>query len=96
MGHTGVSLVEFSCTAGFPVIWTNRWRAKRDALTFALLLLLYMVIYQIDELSVFVAAVVTLRASKLEEKHGRILKLISGMLMLTLSRGDARQSRADE
>ena len=28
---------------------------------------------------------VTLRASKLEEKHGRILKLVGGMLLLTLS-----------
>lgn len=38
-----------------------------------------------DELGIFLAAVVTLRASKLEEKHGRILKLIGGMLMLALA-----------
>ncbi len=82
----GVSLVEFSCTAGFPVLWTNLVAAQNVApLTFALLLLLYMVIYQIDELGIFLAAVVTLRVSKLEEKHGRILKLISGALMLTLA-----------
>lgn len=82
----GVSLVEFSCTAGFPVLWTNLVTAQNVApLTFALLLLLYMLIYQIDELAIFMAAVVTLRASKLEEKHGRILKLIGGTLMLTLA-----------
>ncbi len=82
----GVSLVEFSCTAGFPVIWTNMLAAQGvSALTFVLLLTLYMVIYQIDELGIFLAAVLTLRASKLEEKHGRILKLIGGMLMLTLA-----------
>ncbi|MDF1515157.1 MAG: hypothetical protein P1S60_15210, partial [Anaerolineae bacterium] len=82
----GVSLVEFSCTAGFPVLWTNLVSAQNvSALTFGLLLLLYMVIYQIDELGIFAAAVITLRVSKLEEKHGRILKLIGGMLMLTLS-----------
>jgi hypothetical protein len=44
-----------------------------------------MVIYQIDELGIFLVAVLTLRASKLEEKHGRILKLVGGMLMLTLA-----------
>ncbi len=82
----GVSLVEFSCTAGFPVLWTNLVAAQAvTPLTFALLLLLYMVIYQIDELGIFLAAVITLRASKLEEKHGRILKLIGGTLMLTLA-----------
>jgi len=44
-----------------------------------------MLIYQIDEIGIFLAAVFTLRASRLEEKHGRILKLMGGMLMLTLA-----------
>ena len=82
----GVSLVEFSCTAGFPVLWTNLLVAQGvTALTFAALLFVYMLIYQLDELVIFGVAVVTLRASKLEEKQGRILKLISGVLMLTLA-----------
>jgi cytochrome c biogenesis protein CcdA len=82
----GASLVEFSCTAGFPVLWTNLLAAQGvTALTFIGLLGLYMVIYQMDELAIFMAAVVSLRASKLEEKHGRILKLIGGTLMLTLA-----------
>jgi hypothetical protein len=50
-----------------------------------MLLILYMVIYQLDEMVIFFTAVYTLRASKLEEKQGRILKLIGGVLMLTLS-----------
>lgn len=53
--------------------------------TFVLLLLLYMLIYQIDELGIFLVAVFTLKSSKLEEKHGRLLKLIGGMLMLALA-----------
>lgn len=82
----GVSLVEFSCTAGFPVLWTNLLITQQAAaLTFVLLLLLYMLIYQIDELGIFLFAVFTLKAGKLEEKHGRILKLVGGMLMLTLA-----------
>jgi hypothetical protein len=82
----GVSLVEFSCTAGFPLLWTNLLIAQGvTAVTFVLLLLLYMLIYQLDELAIFLAAVYTLRASKLEEKQGRILKLAGGMLMLTLA-----------
>lgn len=82
----GASLVEFSCTAGFPVLWTNLLVAQGvTALTFVALLILYMLIYQIDEIGIFLAAVFSLRASKLEEKHGRILKLIGGALMLTLA-----------
>jgi cytochrome c biogenesis protein CcdA/thiol-disulfide isomerase/thioredoxin len=82
----GVSLVEFSCTAGFPVLWTNLLAAQgAGTAAFLLLLLLYLIIYQADEMVIFGAAVYSLRASRLEEKHGRILKLIGGMLMLTLA-----------
>lgn len=82
----GVSMVEFACTAGFPVIWTNILTSQNvNGAAFVLLLLLYMLIYQLDEIVIFFASVVTLKSSRVEEKHGRILKLISGMLMLTLS-----------
>ena len=82
----GVSLVEFTCTAGFPVLWTNLVSSQNvPIITFLLLLLVYLVVYQLDELGLFLAAVFTLRSSKVEEKHGRILKLIGGVLMVTLS-----------
>ncbi len=68
------------------MIWANLVAAQNVApLTFVLLLLLYMLIYQIDELAIFGVAVVTLKANRLEEKHGRILKLIGGTLMLALA-----------
>lgn len=82
----GVSFVELACTAGFPVLWTNIV-AARDVtpMVFALLLGLYMLVYQLDELVIFGAAVVTMRATKLQEKQGRLLKLVGGMLMLSLA-----------
>ncbi|MEN4041168.1 MAG: hypothetical protein ROW39_02400 [Anaerolineaceae bacterium] len=82
----GVSLVEFSCTAGFPVLWTNILVAAGvETMQFVGLLLIYMLIYQIDELVIFLTVVFTLKASRLEEKQGRILKLVGGSLMLTLA-----------
>ncbi len=82
----GASLVEFSCTAGFPVLWSNLVAAQGvTALTFIGLLAIYMLVYQVDELAIFLTAVFSLRASRLEEKQGRILKLTGGMLMLTLA-----------
>lgn len=82
----GVSLVEFACTAGFPVLWTNLLNAQNvPTLTFVLLLVLYMLIYQMDELAIFLVAVFSLKANKVEEKHGRILKLIGGVLMFALA-----------
>jgi thiol-disulfide isomerase/thioredoxin len=81
----GVSLVEFSCTAGFPMIWTNLLSSQHVALgVFAGLLLVYLIVYQIDELGIFLVAVYSMKATRLEEKHGRILKLVGGVLMFTL------------
>ncbi|MDP2966753.1 MAG: hypothetical protein Q8N39_12080 [Pelolinea sp.] len=81
----GVSLIEFSCTAGFPVIWSNIMIANKvGVLYFALLLGLYMLIYLLDEIGVVVAASITMKATRMEEKHGRLLKLISGVIMLAL------------
>ncbi len=82
----GVSFVELACTAGFPVLWTNLLTAREvTPLVFVALLLLYMAIYQLDELVLFGVAVTTMRVGKLQERHGRILKLVGGMLMLTLA-----------
>lgn len=82
----GVSVVELACTAGFPILWTNILSAREVSFTvFILLLVLYMLIYQLDELIIFGGAVLTLRASKLQEKQGRLLKLVGGMLMLSLA-----------
>lgn len=82
----GVSFVELACTAGFPVLWTNIV-ADRDVspLAFGALLGLYMLVYQLDELVIFGVAVATMRATKLQERQGRTLKLLSGMLMFSLA-----------
>lgn len=81
----GVSLIEFSCTAGFPVIWSNIMIANNvKGFYFAGLLGLYMLIYLLDEIAVFAAATITMKAARVEEKHGRLLKLVSGTIMLAL------------
>ena len=82
----GVSLVEFSCTAAFPVIWSNILSAHGvTRVEFALHLLLYMLLYQLDELLIFIVVVITMKSKKMEEKHGQVLKLFSGCLMIALS-----------
>jgi uncharacterized membrane protein HdeD (DUF308 family) len=82
----GVSLVEFSCTAGFPMLWTNLLTTQAvTGVTFIALLVVYLLIYQLDELLIFAGAVATMKATRMEERHGRALKLASGMLMLALA-----------
>ncbi len=82
----GVALVELPCTAGFPVIWTGTLRTLgiEGGVGFAGLLALYLLIYVLDELVVFGVVVVTLRITAFEEKHGRLLKLVGGAIMVAL------------
>ena len=82
----GITLVELPCTAGFPMIWSSIMSAHTiDSGTFTMLFILYILVYLFDELIVFFAVVFTLKASKFEEKHGRFLKLLGGIIMLALA-----------
>lgn len=68
------------------MLWTNLLQIHgASAGEMLILLLIYMLIYQADELVLFFTAVITLRATKLQEKQGRALKLIGGTLMLALA-----------
>ncbi|MDP2774206.1 MAG: hypothetical protein Q8O61_11700 [Nocardioides sp.] len=82
----GVSLLETPCTAGFPILWTGLLDANGVGRAEAVFLfLLYMVPFLLDELIIFTIAVVTLRATKMQERHGRLLKLVGGTMMLALA-----------
>ena len=82
----GVSLVETPCTAGFPLVWSNLLSSQGvGGAEAAGLFGLYMIVFLIDELLIFGAAVLTMRAMKVQERHGRLLKLIGGVVMLTLA-----------
>jgi len=82
----GVTIVELPCTAGLPVLWTTLLAdAGVGAGAFGLMLLVYLLVYLLDELLVFGAVVVTMRAARIEEREGRILKLVGGTVMLALA-----------
>jgi cytochrome c biogenesis protein CcdA len=81
----GIALVELPCTAGFPVVWSGLLTdAGVSGAEFAGLLSVYLGIYLLDEVALFVAVVVTLRIARFQERHGQVLKLVGGMVMLAL------------
>jgi glutaredoxin len=82
----GVSFIEIPCTAGFPLLWAGILEANDVGFVQALgLLVLFMVPYLLDELIVFGVAVFTMRSLKLQERHGRLLKLVAGTMMIALA-----------
>ena len=82
----GIAFIELPCTAGFPVVWSGIVASHEiDWLHFTFLLGLYLLIYLAIELVIFLVALTTLRVDRFEERHGRILKLIGGIIMLALA-----------
>jgi hypothetical protein len=76
---------ELLCTAGFPMVYT-RVLTLNELGTGAYYgyLVLYNLIYVLPLLAIVLAFTLTLGARKLSERHGRILKLLSGVMMLGL------------
>jgi glutaredoxin len=80
-----VQIVEFLCTTGFPALYTRiltLWQL--DSGTYYGYLLLYNFMYMLDDLLVLTIGVVTLSQRRLQEKEGRWLKLLSGVVMVIL------------
>jgi cytochrome c biogenesis protein CcdA/thiol-disulfide isomerase/thioredoxin len=82
----GIALVELPCTAGFPVVWSGIVADQNiGGIMFLLLLGLYLLIYLLIELVVFLVALLTLKLGRFEERQGRVLKLVGGMIMVALA-----------
>lgn len=80
-----VNTVELLCTSGLPAVYTQILVARDLPVSqYYAYLALYNVFYMLDDSLLLAAAVATLRMSKLQERGGRALKLISGVVMLLL------------
>ena len=83
---SGIALIELPCTAGFPVIWSGLVTAHDVSwIEFVALLGVYLLVYLLIELVIFGIAVVKLRIDRFQEHHGRILKLVGGVIMMALA-----------
>ncbi len=80
-----VQFVELLCTSGLPALYTRILTLRAlDPWTYYGYLLLYNVMYMLDDVIVLTVGVVTLSQHRLQEKEGRVLKLLSGLVMLGL------------
>ncbi|RLF94439.1 hypothetical protein DRN45_03365 [Thermococci archaeon] len=79
------NLIELLCTAGFPAIYTRILTLNAlSALKYYLYLVLYNAVYVVPLMIIVVSFVVTMGRRKFTERQGRILKLVSGAIMLLL------------
>ena len=80
-----VNLVELLCTAGLPALYTAiLTRQGLPSWEYYAYLALYVAAYMLDDAILVTVGVVTLGKRKLQERGGRWLKLLSGLVVLTL------------
>ena len=80
-----VNMVELACTAGFPAIYTEILSQQAFSLwQYYGYLGLYNLAYIADDAVMVTVAVVTLSHHKLQEREGRWLKLLGGIVMMGL------------
>jgi len=76
---------ELFCTAGLPMVFTRILTLRELApVDYYLYLGLYNLVYILPLLAIVLAFVATLGSRKLAEREGRLLKLLSGVMMLEL------------
>ena len=80
-----VNLVELVCSAGLPAIYTQVLSmSELPTITYYSYLLFYIIIFMIDDLAVFILAMVTLKMVGVQKKYLKTVRLIGGGLMLVL------------
>jgi glutaredoxin len=80
-----VNLVELICSAGFPVVYLQILSlTPMPFWQYYLYLLLYILIFMLDDIIVFVVAMLTLQLMGVTTRYKRFSNLIGGLLMLLI------------
>lgn len=80
-----VNIIELLCTAGLPAMYTSILSSQQlPWWNDHLYMLLYILAYMFDDTLMVAGVVITLDKFKLQERGGRILKLVSGVVIIVL------------
>jgi len=81
----GANFYELLCTTGFPMVYTKVLTLRKMRMAeYYFYLTMYNIIYVLPLLVIVVGFALTLGSRKMTEWQGRILKLASGIMMLSL------------
>ncbi|MFH1547576.1 MAG: hypothetical protein ABIC57_03760 [bacterium] len=80
-----VNLIELVCSAGFPAIYTHLLSlSDLSTLQYYLYIFLYVFVFMLDDMAIFVIAMITLKATGISSKYKRISSLVGGILILLI------------
>ena len=80
-----VNLIEIVCSAGFPAIYTQVLSLSQlPSWQYYSYILLYILFFMLDDMFVFVAAMLTFEITGMTTKYVRIARFVGGLLMLLI------------
>lgn len=81
----GVNLIELVCSAGVPAVFTQMLSMHDLPLpTYYGYILLYLLVFLLDDMAIFVIAMVTLRSVAATGRFSRLSHLVGGVVLLAL------------
>lgn len=82
---TAVNLVELFCSAGIPAVYTQVLAlSDLSTWTYYLYLLLYISVFLLDDIAIFVIAMVTVQAAGFTGGYSRFAHLVGGIVMVVI------------
>lgn len=80
-----VNFIEFACSAGWPVVFTEILALNDlNGISYFIYILIYIFFYLIDDLVIFIIALATLKITGISNKYNKYSHLIGGILMLII------------
>ncbi len=80
-----VNLVELACSAGFPTIFITILELNNiDGLMKIGYILIYILFFLIDDLAIFIIAMLTLKISGVTTKYSKLAHLVGGIIMIVI------------
>ena len=80
-----VNLVEFACSAGWPVVFTEILALHNlSKISYFIYIMIYIIFYMIDDIIIFIIAMITLEVTGISNKYNKYSHLIGGILMLII------------
>lgn len=80
-----VNIVELACSAGFPTIFISVLEFNKVPFATSIIyMLLYIIFYLLDDLIIFVIAMVTLEVTGISTKYNKYSHLVGGILMIIM------------
>lgn len=78
-----VNIVELACSAGLPVVFAEILSVNNLTQTQNLMyLLIYVFFFMLDDLVIFIIAMITMKLTGISNKYGKYSHLIGGLIML--------------